>query len=447
MWDAVSGGTQIQSVVLQQSGGAPTNRLTSVTTSGVTANYSYDAAGNVTNDGAHTYAYDAENRIVSVDGGATASYAYDGSNQRYKKITSGATTHYVWQEAQVIAEHNGSTGASLGDYVYSGSQMIAKASGPTIQYFVSDRLSVRMTVDSSGSVLGRQAHLPFGEDFAESGTQEKRHFTGYERDSESGSDSAVNRQYSQALGRFIRVDPIFGPNMDPQRLNRYAYVKNDPINAIDPLGLYLMSICFWNIVELDGPNYLGIEFEGCITFDVPNRPEPGSGDSSGKQPCQNVDGFNKKIKGDRKYKRAELDDAAITVFGEMSSHFNANSRAEAEAIASIIFNRSEAIARGRAPGNMWGQTSSLSDVVRAPNQFAGFRAGQDILQTGVDLNEGKRNCNRLQTAGSAIAWLAANPSARKPYLYMCASGHVTTPHCGDVEINKNVFSTEPLGCT
>lgn len=94
----MSGGNQIQSIALQQSGGAPTNRLTGVTTSGVTANYTYDATGNVTNDGVHAYAYDA-------------------SNQRYKKATVGATTHYVWQASQVIAEHNGSTGASIADYL------------------------------------------------------------------------------------------------------------------------------------------------------------------------------------------------------------------------------------------------------------------------------------------------------------------------------------------
>ncbi|MEK6288220.1 MAG: hypothetical protein AABO57_21080, partial [Acidobacteriota bacterium] len=52
VWDAISGGNQIQSITLQQSGGAPTNRLASIT-SGSTVNYTYDAAGNVTNDGVH----------------------------------------------------------------------------------------------------------------------------------------------------------------------------------------------------------------------------------------------------------------------------------------------------------------------------------------------------------------------------------------------------------
>ncbi|MEK6301162.1 MAG: RHS repeat-associated core domain-containing protein [Acidobacteriota bacterium] len=241
MWDSVSGGNQIQSMLLQQSGGAPTNRLTSVTTSGVTATYSYDSAGNVTNDGSHTYTYDAENRIATVDGGTTATCAYDTSNQRYKKVTGGATTHYIWQGSQVIAEHNGGTGAVVTDYVYSGSRMIANVSGGSTQYFLSDRLSQRMSLSSSGSVLGRQSHLPFGEDFAESGTQEKHHFTGYERDSESGSDYAVNRQYAQGVGRFSRPDPFRGSSGvgNPQSLNRYVYVENDPMNATDPLGLCL----------------------------------------------------------------------------------------------------------------------------------------------------------------------------------------------------------------
>lgn len=114
------------------------------------------------------------------------------------------------------------------DYVYSGGRMIAKVSGSTPQYFLSDRLSTRLVLDSSGNVIGRQAHLPFGEDFGESGTQEKHHFTSYENDGENGTDYAVNRQYSQIAGRFMRVDPKEGSLSNPQSLDRYAYVKNDP---------------------------------------------------------------------------------------------------------------------------------------------------------------------------------------------------------------------------
>ena len=238
VWDATSGGNQIQSITLQQSGGAPTNQIQSVTTTG-TVNYSYDAAGNMTNDGAHTYGYDSENRLVSVDGGATASYAYDHQNRRYKKTVGSSVTHYVREGSQVQTEHNGSTGAVLADYILSGSRMIAKVASGSTSYFLSDRLSVRLTIDTGGNVVGRQAHLPFGEDFGESGAQDKHHFTSYDRDSEFGSDYGINRQYSYSAGRFFSADPYeeTGYMDSPQSWNRFSYARGDSVNRIDALGL------------------------------------------------------------------------------------------------------------------------------------------------------------------------------------------------------------------
>jgi RHS repeat-associated protein len=115
--------------------------------------------------------------------------------------------------------------------------MISKVASGTTQYILSDRLSARLVLNTTGSVLGRQAHLAFGEDFAESGTQETHHFTSYDRDGESTTDYAVNRQYSPNVGRFMRVDPVKGSISAPQRLNRYTYVRNNPINRAYPFGL------------------------------------------------------------------------------------------------------------------------------------------------------------------------------------------------------------------
>ena len=111
--------------------------------------------------------------------------------------------------------------------------MVAK--GAT-QYFLSDLLSVRLTMDGIGNAIGRQAHLPFGEDFGESGTQEKHHFAGYERDSEIATDYAENRQYGQTVGRFLQIDPAACNNDTPQTLNRYSYAHNDSVNFSDPDG-------------------------------------------------------------------------------------------------------------------------------------------------------------------------------------------------------------------
>jgi RHS repeat-associated protein len=243
VWDAVSGGNQIQSVVLQQSGGAPTNQLTSVTNGGTTWNYSYDTAGNVTNDGSHSYIYDAENRLVSVDSGATAQYSYDHKNQRVKKTSGGTTVRYVWQDSHVIAEYNGGSNTLLAEYIYSGDRMVAKVESGTTNYFLSDPLGLRLMLDGGGSVVGKQGRLPFGEDFAETGIQEKHHFTTYERDIETGKDYAVNRIYSPNIGRFIQRDPYKGgcDSNNPQKLSRYSYVENDPMNKVDPLGLLSQS--------------------------------------------------------------------------------------------------------------------------------------------------------------------------------------------------------------
>jgi RHS repeat-associated protein len=73
-----------------------------------------------------------------------------------------------------------------------------------------------------------------------SGTQEKHHFTSYESDTESGNDYAVNRGYSPSVGRFNQADPMeaSGDGGAPQSWNRYSYTQNDPVNFIDPNGLF-----------------------------------------------------------------------------------------------------------------------------------------------------------------------------------------------------------------
>jgi len=88
--------------------------------------------------------------------------------------------------------------------------------------------------------IRERGHYPFGEVWYQSGTNPPVVFTSYYRDSAAGLDYAVNRYYSYRIGRFMTPDPIAGFIPDPQTLNRYPYVINDPVNLVDPLGL-----CWW----------------------------------------------------------------------------------------------------------------------------------------------------------------------------------------------------------
>jgi RHS repeat-associated protein len=62
--------------------------------------------------------------------------------------------------------------------------------------------------------------------------------TGKERDSESGLDNFGARYNASSMGRFMSPDPLGGRMLDPQTLNKYAYVRNNPTTLIDPTGMY-----------------------------------------------------------------------------------------------------------------------------------------------------------------------------------------------------------------
>jgi RHS repeat-associated protein len=151
------------------------------------------------------------------------------------KTTGSATTVFVYNiTGQLIAEYGGS------------------ATNGGVTYLTTDHLdSTRVVTDANQSVTARHDYLPFGEDIGNVGGRTtamgygaaddtRQKFTSKERDAESGLDCFPNRYYSSAAGRFASVDPTFlsvsGTN--PQTLNRYSYVLNNPLRFIDPLGLW-----------------------------------------------------------------------------------------------------------------------------------------------------------------------------------------------------------------
>ena len=121
-----------------------------------------------------------------------------------------------------------------------------------VEYYHLDALgSVRVVTNEAGEVLRRHDYLPFGEEWPERSTTDKRLFTGKERDFETGLDYFGARYYRAEVGRFSTVDPVvtFDENLvDPQRWNRYAYVRNNPLKYVDPDGRWIETV--WDIANV-----------------------------------------------------------------------------------------------------------------------------------------------------------------------------------------------------
>jgi RHS repeat-associated protein len=119
------------------------------------------------------------------------------------------------------------------------------ATAQAVEYYHLDGLgSVRAVTDQGGAVIERHDYLPFGEEVSPPGGAQPRQFTGKERDAETGMDYFGARYYSGKRGRFTTVDPVYtwAENLtDPQRWNRYAYVRNNPLRYTDPDGRILFD--------------------------------------------------------------------------------------------------------------------------------------------------------------------------------------------------------------
>jgi RHS repeat-associated protein len=123
------------------------------------------------------------------------------------------------------------------------------AQAQTIEYYHLDGTgNVLAVTASAGAVVEQHDYLPFGEELCGTGIcaavtagQPKR-FTGKERDAETGLDYFGARYYGSRIARFTTVDPVVDIKaalVDPQRWNKYAYGRNNPLRYVDPTGAVL----------------------------------------------------------------------------------------------------------------------------------------------------------------------------------------------------------------
>jgi RHS repeat-associated protein len=215
-----------------------TNKLIHIETT-PPIDFGYDENANITSETGWTYVYDLSNQLIRVFAGSNqvAEYTYNGAGQRIKKVSGEVTTIFHYDSlGHLIAETNQS-GTMLAEYVYLGDQLLAMLKpGESVYYYHNDHLGTpQVLTEDTQTIAWKAAYTPFGEAVPSIQTVENPfRFPGQYYDPETGLHYNYFRYYNPQTGRYITPDPIGLEG----GINLFAYVGNNPVNFMDPYGLF-----------------------------------------------------------------------------------------------------------------------------------------------------------------------------------------------------------------
>ncbi len=175
-----------------------------------------------------------------------------------RRLVGTATTEFVFNgvpgdrsssagqnaNGQRVSEWNAVGHAQLKGHYYWGGKPVAYYDGATHfqhqDWLGTERMRTSYSYTGSSSIEGTYTSLPWGDGQSSiQGTDaDANHFATLDHDTESNTDHAEFRQYSNTLGRFLSPDPYDGSYdpANPQSMNRYVYAMNNPLSNIDPSG-------------------------------------------------------------------------------------------------------------------------------------------------------------------------------------------------------------------
>jgi RHS repeat-associated protein len=219
-------------------GGAPVLSQSVYPASNQIMEQTYDSNGNQISSPLGSLTYDAENRVATGPGGVQ--YAYDSRNKRIWRgtLSNGVLSQQVY--------FYGVDGQKLGTYTFTlgqyGQTNLPEMTNSTVllaTFFGRKRIG---TFDRLGSAKynqdgAAQSFYPYGEDRGTVQPNDSLKFATYTRDAATGLDYADQRYYASNFGRMMSPDRISGKRGVPASLNKYAYVRGDPVNFSDPAGL------------------------------------------------------------------------------------------------------------------------------------------------------------------------------------------------------------------
>lgn len=242
--------------------------------------YSYDPNGNLLSAGSKTLTWKSFNMPATAQVGTSSyTWSYDADQARVKYVTPSDTTIYVGSGPQLFLEKVIQAGVTeQRHHIYVNGRAVAQytqrsAGASDTRYFYRDHLgSTTLILDETGIVAERLSYdaqgkrrFPNGSDDngnTLSGVATDRGFTGHEHLDVLGFIHMNGRLYDPRIGRFLSADPYIQDTSNPQNLNRYSYVFNNPLIYTDPSGYW--SILGIIIAWFNGPEVIPDYRDGTV---------------------------------------------------------------------------------------------------------------------------------------------------------------------------------------
>jgi RHS repeat-associated protein len=225
---------------------APNNQYYSIPGGASGATNYFDANGNLKNDVTHTYTWDADGNMLSVDG-STVTMIYDALDRMIEQTRGSAHREVAYGPYGLkLALMNGQTLVNAFVKLPGGARAVYNSSGLAYYRHADNLGSSRLATTPTRTKYYDVAYAPYGEDYDGSGTTADLAFTDQNQDTVSGGWSGnlydfMFREYRTAHGRWASPDPaglgVVNPS-NPQSWNRYAYANNGPLDSVDPMGLW-----------------------------------------------------------------------------------------------------------------------------------------------------------------------------------------------------------------
>ena len=233
-------------------------------------NYTYDAAGNITDAPNSCFVYDTNNRLITFNGNTVSydmdgnmlsngyincefdsgnrlisagghTYTYNAEDIRIRNLCDDADTTYTYNTncklSQLLTK---TTNGITTKYVYGHGLIGEDKCGEFKTYHFDYRGSTVAITDINGNITDTFKYDTYGNVTEHIGNSFV--IFGY-----NGRDGVVTdkngliymraRYYSPAMRRFINADIIHGQISDSTSLNRYSYVNGNPVSFVDPFGL------------------------------------------------------------------------------------------------------------------------------------------------------------------------------------------------------------------